>query len=154
MTRINTDQAATARPELVALADIPTGWVTVVEANDYSIPDTTGKWPERDPLDSTRRIQHGQALVEAPLMFYNKDPNTDHLVEVRILTEGGDSIQQLSVRIPPLETYAHPAPGQILTKKQIGTTSGDALQVKADASGAIDMTTAASFGSAEQDLPA
>lgn len=153
MTRINTDQAATARPQLVGLVGIPTSWTTVLEPNDYSVPDTTGTWPERDPSDGTRRIQPGQALIEAPLMFFNKDTGVAHRIDVQIVTEDGDAVQQVSVEIPPLETYSHPAPGQILTKRDLATSSGDRLQVKADTAGVVDLTFAASLGAAEQDLP-
>ena len=153
MTRIITDQAATARPQLVTLKDVPTAWTTVLEPNDYSVPDTTGTWPERDPDDDTRRIQPGQALIEAPLLFYNKDTAAPRVVEVQIVTEAGVAVQQVNVSIPPLETYSHPAPGQLLTKRDKDSTSGDRLQVKATEENTIDFTCAASLGSAEQDLP-
>jgi hypothetical protein len=154
MTRITTNQAATARPQLITVANVPTTWTTVLEPHDYSVPDTTGTWPERDPADATRRIQPGQALIEAPLLFWNKSVDTAHVVEVRIVTEAGAIVQQVSVSIPPLETYSHPAPGQILTKRTIASSNGDRLQIKAAAANAIDFTSSASFGAAEQDLPA
>jgi hypothetical protein len=68
MVRIITKLAATAKPIRISLIGVPTAWTTVLEANDFSVPDPTRlTWPERDPIDPDRRIQPGYALILAPL---------------------------------------------------------------------------------------
>ncbi|MDN5568707.1 MAG: hypothetical protein L0G27_08200 [Paracoccus sp. (in: a-proteobacteria)] len=154
MPRILTQQAASAKPVRVALTSIPTDWTTILDAPDFSVPDTLPNFPnDRDPTDpANRRIQPGFALVLAPLMIYNSS-GSETWVEIRILTESGDSILQARQTIPGGETYLHPAPGQRLLKTQIATANGDRLQVRAQAANVLSLTGSASEGAAEQHQP-
>ena len=152
MARITTRLAATSRPVRMAVSGLPTEWTTVLEANDFSVPDPNEDWPERDPLDTDRRIQPGYALVLAPMMFHNTSA-VQCWVEVRTLTEAGAEVSQVQVVVPPLDTYSHPAPGQQLLKLTLASANGDRLQVRAQTADVIHLTSAAAEGSAEQHQP-
>jgi hypothetical protein len=155
MARIITREAAAAKPLRIAIAGLATAWTTILEANDFSIPDTSVRWPgveNRDPGDANRRIQPGFALVEAPLMFHNTD-TVARWVEIRILTEAAAEVLQARVTIPAGDTYMHPAPGQRLLKLTLASANGDRLQVRAQTASVIHLTAAASEGGAEQHQP-
>lgn len=153
MTRINTEQPATAKSELVAIEGVSDTWETIAEAPDFSVPDTTKQWPNtRDPNDSDRRIAPGQVLIETPLMVHNRD--TDRCtMTVRTHLEDGTTAIQVAVEIPPGETYSHPLPGQTLTKRDQTATNGDRIEVQAARPDALDLTVSISTGLAEQHLP-
>lgn len=154
MTRITTGQPATSRPDLIAVEGLDTSWTTVAEAPDYSVPDTTVRWPnDRDPSDGDRRIASGQALLSTPIYAHNRDTE-EQWVEFRIVAEDGTTAMQARVTIPPGDTYSHPIAGITLTKTQIGTSNGDRLQMRAEAEDVIDVTATVNIGSAEQDQPA
>ena len=152
MARINTRLAATAQPVRIAFEGVPTAWTTILEANDFSVPDPNQDWPERDPDNPNRRIQPGYALVLAPLMMHNTS-GASCWVEVRTMTESGDEVNQLRIDIPSLDTYLHPAPGQQLLKLDLSTATGDRMQIRAQTAGVIHLTSAAAQGSAEKHQP-
>lgn len=146
-------QAGAAVPVRMMLDRVDTDWQTILEAPDFSVPDPQRRFPDaRDPDDAERRIQPGFALIEAPLMFHNKSPETVTL-EVRILTETGAEVGQAVVSIIQRDTFMHPAPGQRLLKTDPNSTAGDQLQVRASEADAIQVTSIASEGSAEQHEP-
>ena len=151
--RITTDQPATSRPQLIAESGIGTGWLTVAEAPDYSVPDTTRRWPnDRDPADDDRRVQPGQALLTTPLFAHNTaaDPRW---IEVQVIAEDGTTALIAAVTIPPGDTYSLPCAGMTMTKTQIGTSQGGRMQVRAEEAGVIDVTGTVNIGAAEQDQP-
>jgi len=151
--RITTQQPATARPDLIAVSGLPTAWTTIAEAPDYSVPDTTRRWPnDRDPADDDRRIQPGAALIFTPPYVHNRD-TVERWVEFRVLAEDGTTAMQARVTIPPGDTYSHPIAGITLTKTQIATSNGDRLQMRAEAADALDVTGTVNIGAAEQDQP-
>ncbi|WBH17043.1 hypothetical protein [Sphingomonas radiodurans] len=155
MARIITRESAAAKPLRIALAGVPVDWTTILEANDFSVPDTSVRWPgvaNRDPANADRRIQPGFALIEAPLMFHNTDV-VERRIDIRILTEDAAEVVQARITIPAGDTYMHPAPGQRLLKLTLASASGDRLQVRAEVAGVIHLTAAASEGAAEQHQP-
>lgn len=146
-------QAGAAVPKPIFIEAIGTAWQTILEAPDFSVPDTQVRWPnDRDPDDNERRIQPGFALVEAPVMFHNSSLNTV-TVEISILREDGTRVLQAAIQITTQETYLHPAPGQRLLKLDKDVAQGDRLQVKASAGGVVSVTSAGSEGAAEQHEP-
>jgi len=155
MPRIITREAAAGRPIRLAIAGLATAWTTILEANDFSVPDESLRWPgagNRDPLNALRRIQPGFALIESPLMFHNTSA-ANCWVEIQTLTEAGVAVLQARVTIPPGDTYTHPAPGQRLLKLTLASANGDRMQVRAQTANVIHLTAAASEGSAEQHQP-
>jgi hypothetical protein len=146
-------QAGAAVPVRILVESLGTDWLTVLEASDFSVPDPQRRFPgARDPADDERRIQPGFALIEAPLMFFNGGTSAVTL-EVSILREDGTRVQQAMIGIISQETYLHPAPGQRMLKRDPATAHGDRMQVKASAANAVQLTSTASEGAAEQHDP-
>lgn len=156
MTRIRTNQAATNQPTPITVAGVPTDWTTVLEAPDFSLPDPNERFPDdRDPAETAtdkRRIASGQALLETPLMFHNRD-TTSRWVEIRTIREDGTTVVQAKVTIPPGDTYLHPSPGQTLVKQDLTSSNGDQLQVRAQSASVVDLIAGASVGMSEKHLP-
>lgn len=153
MARVIISQSAVSKPVRIAVAGLAVDWLTILEANDFSLPDPQGIFPDDvDPADADRRIEPGVALIESPLMFHNvSDANC--WVELQVLTEGGDSVVQCKITIPPGDTYTHPAPGQRLLKLLKASANGDRMQVRAQTVNVIHLTAAASEGGSEQHQP-
>lgn len=146
-------QAGAAVPRPIFVEAIGTAWQTILEAPDFSVPDTQVRWPDdRDPDDPERRIQPGFALVEAPMMFYNAGP-LFLVLDISILREDGVRVEQAQIEIETGETYLHPAPGQRLLKTDYTSANGDRFQVKASVAGQLRLTSTASEGAAEQHEP-
>ncbi len=146
-------QAGAAVPVRILAETIGTDWQTVLEAPEFSVPDTQRRFPgARDPADAERRIQPGFALIEAPLMFYNASLASVTL-DIRILHEDGAEVQQAMVELIAQDTFLHPAPGQRLLKRDPDRVHGDRLQVRASVAGVVQLTSTASEGAAEQHDP-
>jgi hypothetical protein len=156
MTRIITAQPGSSVPKPILIPAITVEWMTLLEAPDFSLPDTQLRWPgveNRDPANNLRRIRPGFALIESPLMF-NNSGTVSRWVEIRILSEMEVPVLQARYTVPGGETYPHPAPGQRLLKRTLASLNGDRLQVRAEVAGVISVTAAASEGAADQHQPA
>ena len=151
--RFTVRQSGAAVPIRINENEIGTEWKTVLEAPDFSVPDTQRRFiNDRDPADDERRIQPGFALIEAPLMFFNTGV-VPVVVDIRILDEDNNIYQQASINIIGRDTFLHPAPGQRLLKLDKDSSNGDRLQVKATIENAIILTSSGSVGAAEQNEP-
>lgn len=142
MTRITCRTPSTGKPIRVAYQDVPTDYVTIAEAPDFSVPDTSNKFDERDPLDDTRAIRPGEVFFLTPLSARNKDVVT-RWVETRLITESGLVIELGRVEVPAGDTVFIPTQGRSLLKRLPNATNGDRLQIKAETADVFDVWAAA-----------
>lgn len=135
MVRIKCRQPSTGKPVNIRYEDLGTGWINIAEAPDFSVPDPSGsQYPNsRDPTDAARGIAPGEIFFLTPLIAKNITNKTDW-IEVRFRPEditaaNNDSFGRISV--PAGESVAIPIQGRSLVKRNVNTTSGDTLYVRA-----------------------
>lgn len=135
MARIKCRQPSTGKPVNIRYENLGTSWTNIAEAPDFSVPDPSGSgYPNsRDPTDSTRGIAAGEIFFLTPLVAKNNTAGTDW-IEVRFRPEdvtaaNNDSFGRITV--PAGETVAIPIQGRSLVKRNVSTTSGDVLYVRA-----------------------
>jgi hypothetical protein len=128
---------------------VSTSFLTLADAPDFSVPDPSLSFPTRDPADNTRAIRPGEIFLLTPLAVYNKTA-TARWVEVQLVTEAGVTVLSPGrVTVPALDSVYIPVQGRSLTKRLAAGTSGDRLQIRAEAANAVDV-----WGSAEERLSA
>lgn len=142
MTRITCRTPSTGRPIRVAYQNVPTTYTTVAEAPDFSIPDTSNKYTERDPLDITRAIRPGEVFFLTPMSARNKDV-VPRWVEVRLITEDGSTIEMGRVDVPAGDTSFIPLQGRSLLKRLPTAANGDRIQIRSEVSNIFDIWAAA-----------
>jgi hypothetical protein len=149
MPRITCKTPASGKPLSLSRVDIPTTFTNLADAPDFSVPDPSGSFTERDPANTTRAIRPGEIFLLAPLAVYNKTA-TARWVEVQLVTEAGTTILSPGrVTVPAFDTVYIPVQGRSLTKRLVGSSNGDRLQIRAEAAAALDV-----WGSAEERLSA
>jgi hypothetical protein len=142
MSRIICRVPSSARPVAIRLFSVPTGWTTIAEARDFSVPDSGNQFPVRDPLDNTRAIRPGELFLLTPLIARNKTA-VAAWVEVSILAENGTRFTLQRVFVPPNDAAVLAVQGLSLLKGLAVTVFGDRLQARAESSGRIDLAGAA-----------
>lgn len=142
MTRIVCRTPSTGKSIRISYNNIPADFVTVVEAPDFSISDTTNKFTERDPTDSTRAIRPGEIFFLTPMSAINKDTIT-RWVETRLISEDGITVEFGKIEVPPGDTVFIPTQGRSLLKRLPNATYGDRLQIRAETAGIFDIWAAA-----------
>jgi hypothetical protein len=147
MARITCRTPSTGKPIQVIYEDVPATFTTIAEAVDFSIPDASTKYDERDSADDTRAARPGELFFLTPLSARNKT-TTEKWVEVQLVMEDGVVIQFGKVAIPPEDTAFIPMQGRSLLKRvNLAAASGDQLQIRAETAGTIDV-----WANAEQKL--
>ena len=153
MTRIYCRTPSTGYPENLILADVPTSFTTIpgADAPDYSVPDPSEQYEQRDPLDPTRAILPGQIFFLTPLSVVNKTASEEWL-ECQLLNEAGNVIAFGRAVVPANDTAYIPLNGRSLLKRDPDALNGDQLQVRASNSNVFDVWTSADLSPASQNL--
>lgn len=147
MARITCRTPSTGKPISVVKQDISSSFETIAEAVDFSVPDTSNKYPTRDSADETRAARPGELFFLTPLSARNKT-SSEVWLEVQLVMEDGIVIQFGKVTIPPQDTAFIPMQGRSLLKRiNISALDGDKIQVRAELDNAVDV-----WATAEQKL--
>jgi hypothetical protein len=144
MPRITCRTPSTGKPLRISLANVSANYVTIAEAIDFSVPDPSNKFPDRDPVDDSRAIRPGEIFFLSPLAAKNKS-NTTAWIETRLYAEGNVIIELGRVDVPANDTVFIPVQGRSLFKRDpsSNTANGDMLQVKAQFANTFDVWAAA-----------
>jgi len=142
MTRITCRTPSTGRPIRVSQEDISNTFTVIAEAPDFSVPDAASKYPDRDPLDSTRAIRPGEIFFLTPLSAKNKDVET-RWIEARLVAEDSSVIEVGKLEVPAGDTVFIPLQGRSLFKRVANASTGDTIEVRAELTGVFDVWSAA-----------
>lgn len=142
MARITCRTPSTGKPLSLAIQDVSTSWEDLVEAPDFSVPDSSEKYPVRDPLDDSRAIRPGEVFFLTPVSARNKDSQT-RWIEVRLVTEANTTIEIGRVDVPAGDTAYLPLQGRSLLKRDANNVTGDTIQLRAEAINIFDVWAAA-----------
>lgn len=138
MARITCRTPSTGKPIRVDYVNVPATYTSIVDAPDFSVPDTSERFSERDPTDSSRAIKPGEVFFLTPLAAKNKDTVT-RWIDVRIVTEGSTNIEFGRIEVPAGDTALIPIQGRSLFKRDPDAATGDALQVRAETTNIFDV---------------
>jgi len=142
MSRITCRTPSTGKPLRISFKDVTITEVSIAEAPDFSVPDASEKFLERDPSDFSRAIRPGEIFFLTPMSVKNKGLTTETL-EIYLETEDGVVIELGKITVPAGDTGFIPLQGRSLFKRTASNTSGDALYVKASAANVFDVWCAA-----------
>lgn len=142
MTRIVCRTPSTGKGLRISESNVANTFVTIAEAPDFSVPDASGKFDERDPTDPSRAIRPGEVFFLTPLSARNKDA-VDRWIEVVLITEDSETIQVGKVEVPAGDTAFIPLQGRSLFKRVANNAVGDTIQVRAEVSSVFDVWAAA-----------
>jgi hypothetical protein len=115
----------------------------IAEAPDFSVPDASIKFAERDPTDEARAIRPGEIFFLTPLAAKNKDTSNDRWIEIILVTEDNDTIELGKLEVPAGDTAFIPIQGRSLFKRVANNATGDTLQVRSEINGIFDVWSAA-----------
>lgn len=148
--RIKCKTPSTGRPVNLVSSNLQANvWTTVVEAPDFSVPDTSNIFTDRDPTDSSRAIRPGEVFMLTPIFARNKT-GTSCWVEARLLLENGSVIECPGRQvIPGNDTALIPVQGRSFVKRLASGSTGDRLQLRAQLDNTLDV-----WGSGEEKLAA
>ena len=138
MPRITCRTPSTGKPIRAALANVPATFTTISEAPDFSVPDTSERFENRDPVDETRAIRPGEIFFLTPLAAKNKDTST-RWIDVQIVSEDNITIEFGRAEVPAGDTALIPIQGRSLFKRNPDGSTGDRLQVRAQVAGIFDV---------------
>ena len=138
MSRITCRTPSTGKPIRAALANVPATFTTISEAPDFSVPDTSERFEDRDPVDETRAIRPGEIFFLTPLAAKNKDTNT-RWIDVQIVSEDNVTIEFGRAEVPAGDTALIPIQGRSLFKRNPSGSTGDQLQVRAQIANVFDV---------------
>lgn len=138
MARIVCRTPSTGKPLSINLNNVGTDFVTIAEASDFSVPDTSSKFSTRDPTDTTRAIRPGEVFFITPLAVRNKDTVTRWL-ELRLVTEDGVNVEVARVSIPSNDTAFIPLQGRSIFKRNANVANGDRIQIRAEVADVVDV---------------
>jgi hypothetical protein len=142
MSRITCRTPSTGKPLRIAKDSVSNTFEVIAEAPDFSVPDATNKFPERDPVDNSRAIRPGEIFFLTPISAKNKD-SADRWVEVILVTEDDVTIEIGKVEVPAGDTAFIPIQGRSLFKRTANNVTGDTLQVRCEVAGVFDVLAAA-----------
>jgi hypothetical protein len=138
MPRIVCRTPSTGKPIRISFKDIGDTLTTVAEAPDFSVPDASEKFDERDPIDTARAIRPGEIFFLTPLAAKNKS-NETAMIEVYLVTEDDVTIELGKLEIPAGDTGFVPIQGRSLLKRNSTGINGDRLRVRATAADVFDI---------------
>lgn len=137
--RVKCKTPSTGRAVNFTTINVSTDWVTIAEANDFSLPDTTNAFPARDPLDINRAIRPGEIFFLTPMFVTNKSL-FGCWIELRMLFEDGTIVScPGKLTIPANDTGLAPMQGRSLVKRIATGQFGDRLQIRAQTANALDV---------------
>lgn len=143
--RITCKTPSTGRPINFTAAGLGQEWQTIAEAPDFSVPDTSNVFPDRDPTDEGRAIRPGEIFFLTPLYVRNTSEDACW-VEARLLLEDDTAIACPGrIDILPGDTAVVAVQGRSLVKRDAAGLSGDRLQLRAQAADVLD-----AWGSGEE----
>lgn len=153
MSRIYCRTPSTGKPLNLIYPDVTTSYVTIPLANapDYSVPDPSEVYSERDPLYPSRAILPGEIFFLTPLSAVNKS-DAEQWVEVIFLTQDDITVAAGRAVIPARDTAYIPLQGRSLLKTDPDAANGDRIQVRASAVDVIDVWVAADESPASQNI--
>ena len=139
MSRIKCKTPSTGRPVNFTSNSVGTEWSVFAQAPDFSVPDNSNLFPDRDPTDTSRGIRAGEIFFLTPIYARNKT-DLDCWIEVRLVTESGVIIECPGRMIVPAgDTALVPVQGRSLVKRNANGTTGDRMQVRIQTAYAIDL---------------
>ena len=138
MSRIICRTPSTGRPVRFSKQNVSTSFETLVEVSDYSVPDPSNRFPERDPLDTGRAIRPGEVFFLTPLSAYNKTED-DRWIEVRLETEDSETITFAKVEVPAGDTAFIPLQGRSIFKRDANSAVGDTIEIRAETVDTFDV---------------
>jgi hypothetical protein len=128
MPRIICRSPASGKEITPFLLNVGSGWATLLDAPDFSVPDPSLRYSVRDPADTVNRaIRPGCITVLTPIMIRNRGL-IDGWIESRIVFEDGTLLLGPRYTVPVNDTVMMPYQGRTLTKRQQATANGDRLQ--------------------------
>lgn len=142
MARITCRTPSTGKPLRIVQTNVANTYVTIAEAPDFSVPDASNKFPDRDPTDDSRAIRPGEIFFLTPMSATNKDTE-DRWIETILVTEDDETIEVATVTVPAGDTALIPLQGRSLLKRTANNVFGDALQIRAEISDVFDIWVAA-----------
>lgn len=142
MARITCRTPSTGKPLRIAQSNVSNTFIAIAEAPDFSVPDASTKFSERDPVDASRAIRPGEIFFLTPLAAKNKDVE-DRWIEVVLVTEDSDTIEVGRIEVPAGDTAFIPLQGRSLFKRVANNVVGDTIQVRAEVSDVFDVWAAA-----------
>jgi hypothetical protein len=142
MSRITCRTPSTGKPLRVAKDSVSNTFEVIAEAPDFSVPDASNKFSDRDPVDASRAIRPGEIFFLTPISAKNKD-SADRWVEVILVTEDDVTIEIGKIEVPAGDTAFIPIQGRSLFKRTANNVTGDTLQVRCEVAGVFDVLAAA-----------
>ena len=154
MSRIRTDQPSTGKPVLLFIPSttnsgfVGSGWTTIAEAPDFSIPTSGDEGVVVDPSDADRELRPGEIFIETPLAVTHVSGATAW-VEAQIVLQGnsGQAIPITSkVPVPSGETCYLPIQGLRLLRELVVvaatslTSANNGRQYEISSIGTTDFT--------------
>lgn len=146
MARIVCRTPSTGKPLRLIIKNISNEFITLAEAPDFSVPDASEKFEERDPNDPSRAIRPGEIFFLTPLAVKNNSLIKES-IEVNLITEDDIEILMGKVEIPAGDTAFVPLQGRSLLKRNPSSINGDRIRIKASTANVLD-----SWISAEEKL--
>jgi hypothetical protein len=138
MTRIICRTPSTGKPIRFSKQNVSTTFEMLVEAPDFSVPDSSGRFDDRDPNDPSRAIRAGEVFFLTPISAYNKTA-TDRWIEVRLQTESLETITFAKVEVPAGDTAFIPLQGRSLFKRDANSSIGDTIELRAESIETFDV---------------
>jgi hypothetical protein len=138
MSRIVCRTPSTGKPVRFSKEDVGTSFEILAEPSDYSVPDPSNRFPERDPNDETRAIRAGEVFFLTPLSAYNKTAE-DRWIEVILNTEDAQTITFAKVEVPAGDTAFIPLQGRSIFKRIANTSIGDTIEIRAETTNSFDV---------------
>lgn len=142
MTRIVCRTPSTGKGLRIIKSNVASTFEVLAEAPDFSVPDASVKFPERDPNDPARAIRPGEIFFLTPLSAKNKD-TVDRWIEVRLVTEDAETIEIGKVEVPAGDTAFIPLQGRSLFKRTANNVTGDTIEIRAQTASVFDVWAAA-----------
>lgn len=138
--RIKCRTPSTGKPLTIRLDDVPTDYITIAEAPDFSVPDAANTFPNRDPdAITTRAIRPGEVFFLTPMTAKNKSGSTAW-IETRLVTEQSLNVEIGRISVPAGDTVFIPLQGRSLLKRDPNPNSnGDIIQVRAETGSTFDI---------------
>lgn len=139
INRIVARTPSTGKPIFSSITDVPSNFVPLVSAPDFSVPDPSGRFDNRDPENpNSRAIRPGEVFVLTPLAVRNKTGQTQRL-EIQVRREDNSVLQFGEVLVPANDTALVPIQGRSLLKLDPESTTGDTIEIKADFGSVFDV---------------